>query len=118
MLSTVCIDPVTDSLKRFWELESIGVVDKGEAHMSLKEEDFIRQFTEGLEFDGERYKVPLLWKRDAPQLKSNYVQAVKRLESVEKPAQKESRKSQCLQEFRKPICRKGVRRRDWGVRGE
>ena len=42
MLSTVCIDPVTDSLKRFWELESIGIVDKGEVHMSLEEEDSIR----------------------------------------------------------------------------
>ena len=82
MLSTVGIDPVTDSLKRFWELESIGIVDKGEVHMSLEEEDSIRQF--GLKFDGDRYEVPLLWKSDAPQLNSNYFQTVKRLESVQR----------------------------------
>ena len=38
MLSTVRIDPVTDSLKQFWELESTGIIDKGDAHMSLEEE--------------------------------------------------------------------------------
>jgi len=36
--------------------------------MSLEEEDSIRQFTEGLKFDGDRYEVPLLWKSDAPQV--------------------------------------------------
>ena len=34
-------------------------------------------FEEGLKFDGERYEVPLLWKGDAPELRSNYYQAVK-----------------------------------------
>ena len=52
--------------------------------MSLEEEDSIRQFREGLKFDGERYEVPLLWKSDAPRLKLNYFQAVKRLESLER----------------------------------
>lgn len=84
MLSTVRIDPVTDTLKQFWELESIGIVDKGDAHMSLEEEESVRQFNEGLKFDGERYEVPLLRKSDASTLKSNYLQAVKRLEGVER----------------------------------
>ena len=52
--------------------------------MSLEEEESVRQFNEGLKFDGERYEVPLLWKSDAPPLKSNYLQAVKRLEGVER----------------------------------
>ncbi|XP_068726558.1 uncharacterized protein [Montipora capricornis] len=59
MLSTVRIDPVTDSLKQFWELESIGIADKGDPHMTLEEEESVRQFNEGLKFDGERYEVPL-----------------------------------------------------------
>ena len=84
MLSTVCIDPVTDILKQFWELESIGIVDKRNTPMSLEEEESVRQFNEGLKFDGERYEVPLLWKSDALPLKSNYLQVVKRLESVER----------------------------------
>ena len=60
MLSVVRIDPVTDSFKQFRELESIGIVDKRDAHMSLEEEESVRQFNEGLKFDGERYEVPLL----------------------------------------------------------
>ena len=77
MLSNVRIDPVTDSLKQFCERESIGIVDKGDAHISLDEEESVKQFNEGLKFDGECYEVPLLWKSDAPPLKSNYLQAVK-----------------------------------------
>ena len=63
------IDPITDSLKQFWELKSIGIDDKGDAHMSLEEKESVRQFNEGLKFDGERYEVPLVWKSDAPPLK-------------------------------------------------
>ena len=81
MLSAVRIDPVTDTLKQFWELESMGIVNKGDAHMSLEEEESVRQFNEGLKFDGEHYEVPLLWKSDA---QSNYLHAVKRLEGVER----------------------------------
>ena len=51
--------------------------------MSLEEEKTVRQISEGVRFDGERYEVPLLLKSDAPRLKSN-LQAVKRLEGVER----------------------------------
>ena len=37
-----------------------------------------------MKFDGERYEVPLLWKGAAPPVRSNYFQAVNRLESVER----------------------------------
>ena len=84
MLSVERIDQVTNSLKQFWELESIGIVDKGDAHMFLEEEESVRQFNKVLKFDGERYEVPLLWKGAAPPLRSNYFQAVNRLESVER----------------------------------
>ena len=60
MLSTVRIDPVTASLKQFWELESIGIVDKNDAFMSVEDEDAVRQFNGGVKFDGERYVVLLL----------------------------------------------------------
>ena len=62
MLSTIRIDPVTTSLKQFWELESTGIVDKEDACMSVGEEDAVKQFEEGLKFDGECYEVPLHWK--------------------------------------------------------
>ena len=65
MLSVERIDQVTNSLKQFWELESIGIVDKGDAHMFLEEEESVRRFNKVLvgkvgKFDGERYEVQLL----------------------------------------------------------
>ena len=60
MLSVERIDPVTNSLKQFWELESIGIVDKGDAHMFLEEKESVRQFNKVLKFDGERYEGQLL----------------------------------------------------------
>ena len=48
--------------------------------MPLEEKESVRQFNEGLKLDCERYKVPLLWKGDAPPLRSNSLQAIKRLE--------------------------------------
>ena len=60
MLSVERIDSVTNSLKQFWELESIGIVDKGDAHMFLEEEESFRQFNKVLKFDGKRYEVQLL----------------------------------------------------------
>lgn len=52
--------------------------------MFLEEEESVRQFNKVLKFDGERYEVPLLWKGAAPPLRSNYFQAVNRLENVER----------------------------------
>ena len=52
--------------------------------MSLEEDESVRQFNEGLlKFDCKRYQVPLLWKSNASPLKSNSLQAVRRLEVVE-----------------------------------
>lgn len=52
MFSVVRTNPVTDSLKQFWELEFIGIVDKGDANMSLEGKESVRQLNEGLKFDG------------------------------------------------------------------
>ena len=43
----------------------------------------LKQFKEGLSFDGERYEVHIPWKKDHPVLKNNYNQAVRRLIRVE-----------------------------------
>lgn len=47
------------------ELESIKILDKGDAHMTLKEEESVSQFNEVLKFDGEGYEALLLRKGDA-----------------------------------------------------
>jgi len=107
MLSTVRIDSVTASLKQFWELESIEIVHKNDAFMSVEEEDAVRQFNGGLKFYGERYVVPLLWKRDTPGLNSNYNQAVKRLKSVERQLRRNPEKAEAYKSVINQYVEKG-----------
>ena len=83
MLPTVPLDEVTSSLKQFWELESIGIIDDQQAKWSLDEESALSQFKKSLKFDGERYEVALPWKENHPRLRNNYKQAVKQLVSTE-----------------------------------
>ena len=75
---------VTTSLRRFWELESIGITEAENPTMSQEEEYAVAEFNKGLKFDGQNYEVQLPWRKDHPRLENNYAQPVKRLESIEK----------------------------------
>ena len=50
-----------DRLKRFWDLESLGIVIKEESSVYEK-------FIQRIKFDGNRYKVSLPWKECHPPL--------------------------------------------------
>ena len=84
MLTVVENRGVNETLKRFWELESIGIAEIENPVMSQEEERAVADFNRGLNFDGHNYEVRLPWKRDPPKLESNYVQALRRLESVQR----------------------------------
>ena len=84
MLTVVENSGLTKSLKRFWELESIGIAETENTVVSREEEVAVADFNRGLKFDGKNYEVRLPWKRDPPKLESNYMQAVRRLESIER----------------------------------
>ncbi|XP_068684143.1 uncharacterized protein [Montipora foliosa] len=84
MLTVVENGGVNETLKRFWELESIGIAEIEDPVMSQEEECAVADFNRGLNFDGHNYEVRLPWKRDPPKLESNYAQAFRRLESVER----------------------------------
>ena len=75
--------------------------------MSLEEEESVRQFNDGLKFHGERYEVPLLWKSDAPPLKSNYLQAVKRLEGVERQLRRNAERANAYKDAINQYVEKG-----------
>ncbi|XP_064653104.1 uncharacterized protein LOC135503459 [Lineus longissimus] len=75
---------VAFELQRFWELESIGIVNDQCVKMSVEDRDAIKTFEDCLSFDGERYTVGIPWKENCPELKDNYSQALRRLESVER----------------------------------
>ena len=75
--------------------------------MSVEEDDAVRQLNGGLKFDCERYVVPLLWKRDTPDLHSNYSQAVKRLESVERQLRRNPEKAEAYKSAINQYVEKG-----------
>ena len=83
MFSTVDVKEATISLKHFWDLESIGIVDDKGQTKSIEEVDAIALFKEGLSYDGQRYQVSIQWERNHPKLEDNYHQAVQRLKSME-----------------------------------
>ena len=68
MLTIVENKEVTASLKRFWELEAIGITETVNPTMSQEEEYAVADFNDGLNFDGRNYEVRLPWKKDHPKL--------------------------------------------------
>ena len=94
MLTMTENNEITTSLRRFWELESIGITETVNPTMSQEEELAVNDFNDGLNFDGKNYEVRLPWKRDHPKLENNYAQAVKRLESIERKLKRDPEKAE------------------------
>ena len=59
-------DKIVDSLKRFWETESIGITDYQQE--SSGNSNFIRD----IRFTGERYEVRLPWKEECLEIEDDY----------------------------------------------
>ena len=93
MLTVTKIESSDDQLKRFWELDAIGIGSYQEHQRTSEEEDAINQFNSSCRFDGERYEVGLPWKKDHPPLVDNYGQAYQRLVSTEKRLAKDSERA-------------------------
>ena len=70
-------DDLTTSLKRFWEVESIGI-EAIESDISSKEPDFVRS----IRFTGTRYEVGLPWKDNCPRIEDDYELCRNRLRSL------------------------------------
>ncbi|KRZ83083.1 hypothetical protein T08_9840 [Trichinella sp. T8] len=71
---------VEDLLRRFWEIEEMGIPFRSESD----EVDPEKRFREGLSYDGTRYSVRLLWKNSGCWLPDNFAVAKRRLESLER----------------------------------
>ncbi|XP_070389699.1 uncharacterized protein [Dermacentor albipictus] len=64
-------------LKSFWQLEHIGIVDKGEA--DVEDNQVLREFRENVSRNNCRYQVSLPWKENAGDLADNKATAFSRL---------------------------------------
>ena len=70
-------------LKRFWDLESIGIVTT-EPQLTPEDQLAWNKVSKSLKFDGEHYEVAVPWREDRPQLPNNLPMAKKRLVSTER----------------------------------
>ena len=87
-------DPLVDTLKQFWETESIGI--KGE----LDCEQSSDCFNDNVRFNGERYEVELPWKENRPVISSDYELCVNRLKSLQRRLLKDP---ELIQEYHRII---------------
>ncbi|KRZ58611.1 hypothetical protein T02_14089, partial [Trichinella nativa] len=100
---TTMVSTVTDSssagateelnllLRRFWEIDSIGVVQEAETN---PDEDVKRKFRESVTFDGTRYVVGLLWRAGAVHLPDNHEVAMRRLRALRRQLNRDPEKDQ------------------------
>ena len=76
--------PPDDILRAFWELESLGIVDKPGQRMTAEERAAAAQVSETLEVRNGRYRIGIPWKEGEPKFTNNYDVALVRLKSQEK----------------------------------
>ena len=79
MLTVTRVEEPSSILKRFWELDVIGLVEKPRKSQYTADEEYaMEQFEKNIMFDGERYTVSLPWKQNFQFLVNNYHQAKQR----------------------------------------
>ena len=70
-------EEIDSTLKKFWEIEALGIEEECESH-----DEFLKSYKKGIKHNGERYEVALPRKEEHPRLPDNYGIARKRLISL------------------------------------
>ncbi|KRZ75294.1 Gypsy retrotransposon integrase-like protein 1 [Trichinella papuae] len=83
-------DHLDDILKKFWDMEAIGIKDEEKGADSKA----LQLFEKTVRFDGERYEVQLPWSNEESQLPNNYKQALDRLIQTERSLRRNPTKAQ------------------------
>ena len=107
MLTVIKKNEITTSLRRFWELESVGITEGETPTMSQEEEYVVAEFNKGLKFDGQNCEVQLPWRKNHPRVENNYAQAVKRLQSIERRLKLDPVKAEAYSAAINPYVEKG-----------
>ena len=68
-------DEINDSLKRFWEIETLGIQQSKPEMMTREEKIAFEKVCHSLIYDGEHYQVAVPWKLASPALPNNYEMA-------------------------------------------
>ena len=81
--------PPDDILRKFWELEALGIKETSEKQAMTADERVATATVAGsLKFENGLYEVGIPWKDGEPKLTSNYEAALLRLQSQEKSLRK------------------------------
>ena len=80
--------PPDDILRAFWELESLGIVDKPDQRMTAEERAAVARVSEMLEVRKGRYRIGIPWKEGELKLTNNYEVTLMRLKNQEKSLQR------------------------------
>jgi hypothetical protein len=70
------------TLRRFWELDSIGLVPTKEESSTPDDLEAEEKVKNSLRYIDSPYEVGIPWKKDEPRLENNYNLAYKRLEAL------------------------------------
>ncbi|XP_003372224.1 conserved hypothetical protein [Trichinella spiralis] len=105
-----------DDLRRFWDLEIIGVTDdKGAKDPFVSR--LMKTFEETLEYGDGRYTVKLPWKPGFLNLSNNYTHALQRLFKTEASLLKDTTKSEMYSKTLKEYMTEGIIERVENKRG-
>ena len=77
-------DEINDSLKRLWEIETLGIQQSKLESKTGEEKIAFEKLCHSLIHDRERYQVAVPWKSASPVLPNNYEMACSRLGNTEK----------------------------------
>jgi hypothetical protein len=76
--------PPDDILRKFWELESIGIKEESGNQMTVEEKAAMTKVAETLTFENGLYTVGIPWREGEPKLGNSYEAALVRFKRQEK----------------------------------
>ena len=91
-------EQLNQTLRLFWNLESIGIKSDEKPVLNKTEETVLNNFKETLDFKDGHYEVSIPWKENPMTLKNNYIQAERRLYSLEKRVLESQSKAKIYQD--------------------
>ncbi|KRZ17242.1 hypothetical protein T11_14097 [Trichinella zimbabwensis] len=97
-------------LRRFWEIDSIRVVQEAAADL---DDDAMRKFSELVTSDGTRYVVGLLWRAGAVHLPDNREVALRRLRALKRQLNRDAEKDQEYAGAEEVVGTPGLAGRTW-----
>lgn len=77
-----------NSIRKFWELEAIGIQDNGDQAWTADERAAVSKVEKTQVMTDSRYEVGMSWRANEPKFDDNFEMAHSRLENLEKPLQK------------------------------